>query len=125
MSARGACKAPASLKRVRVDRFIETVIAGRRVIVALFAILMIVSTACIPFVRVNYDMVDYLPPSAQSTTAVDIMTEQFDQAIPNTYVMVRDVTPASAAEVKNRISLHRRRRNGSVARRRGGRDRAA
>ena len=92
------------MKRVRVDRFIETVIAGRRVIVALFAIMMIVSTACIPFVRVNYDMVDYLPPSAQSTTAVDIMTEQFDQAIPNTYVMVRDVTPASAAEVKNRIS---------------------
>lgn len=104
MSAEGRARLLHSLKRVRVDRFIETVIAGRRVIVALFAIMMIVSTACIPFVRVNYDMVDYLPPSAQSTTAVDIMTEQFDQAIPNAYVMVRDVTPASAAEVKNRIS---------------------
>ena len=72
--------------------------------VAIFAIAMIVSAACVPLVRVNYDMVDYLPPGARSTTAVDIMTDQFDQAVPNAYVMVRDVTPAAAVEVKRAVA---------------------
>lgn len=91
-------------KRVQVDGLINFIVARRKAIVALFAIVMVASAACIPFVRVNYDMVDYLPPSAQSTTAVDIMTEQFDQAVPNAYVMVRDVTPAVAVDVKQRIA---------------------
>ena len=99
---------------MQVDGLINFIVARHKAIVALFAIVMVASAACIPFVRVNYDMVDYLPPSAQSTTAVDIMTtEQFDQAVPNAYVMVRDVTPARRRRREAAHSLHGRRRDGS------------
>ena len=72
--------------------------------VAAFIVCALAASACIPFVKVNYDLADYLPPSAQSTTAVEIMTTQFDQSIPNCYVMVNDVSVAQAADIKQRIS---------------------
>lgn len=87
-----------------MDRFINGIIAQRKKVVAAFLAVAVVCAACIPFVSVNYDMADYLPPEAQSTTAVDIMSEQFDQAIPNAYVMVRDVSVADALAVKSDLS---------------------
>ncbi|WP_241157362.1 RND family transporter [Adlercreutzia sp. ZJ242] len=86
--------------KLRMDRLISGIIAHRRAVVAAFLAVAVVCAACIPFVRTNYDMADYLPPSAQSTTAVEIMSTQFDQAIPNAYVMVRDVSVAAALAVK-------------------------
>lgn len=87
-----------------MDRLINAILSHRRAVVAAFIAAALVATACIPFVRVNYDMADYLPPSAQSTTAVEIMSTQFDQAIPNCYVMVRDVSVSEALAVKDKIA---------------------
>lgn len=86
-----------------MDHLINGIIAHRRAVVAVFALVAVVCAACVPFVRVNYDMADYLPPSAQSTTAVEIMTTQFDQAIPNAYVMVRNVTVPGALDAKEAL----------------------
>ena len=72
-----------------IDRAIEGVIAHRKAVVAAFGALAVVCAALIPFVGVNYNMVDYLPDEAQSTTAVDIMGEEFSQAVPNANVLVR------------------------------------
>lgn len=87
-----------------MDKFVNGVIAHRKAVVAVFLVVALACAACIPFVRVNYDMADYLPPSAQSTTAVEIMSTQFDQAIPNAYVMVRDVSVADALSAKEALS---------------------
>lgn len=87
-----------------MDRLIRGIINHRRAVVAAFVLAALVCTACISFVRTNYDMADYLPPSAQSTTAVDIMYSDFDQAIPNAYVLVHDVTVPEALDVKDRIA---------------------
>lgn len=87
-----------------MDRLINAIIARRRIVVAVFLILAVACSVCIPFVRVNYDMVDYLPPSAQSTKAVEIMTDQFDQAIPNAYVMARDVSVTEALQIKDHLA---------------------
>ena len=74
-----------------MDKLISGMLARRRAVVATFVAVAVVCAALIPFVKVNYDMVDYLPPEAQSTDAVRIMADEFDQAIPNASVLVHDV----------------------------------
>ena len=51
-----------------MDRIIDGIIARRKAVVAAFLTVAVVCAAMIPFVGVNYDMVDYLPDEAQSTT---------------------------------------------------------
>ncbi|WP_232066206.1 efflux RND transporter permease subunit [Bacillus sp. KH172YL63] len=63
----------------------------------------ILSTVAQFFVKVNYNMVDYLPDDAQSTQAMDIMEEEFTGAVPDTRVMVRDVTLQEALGYKRKL----------------------
>ena len=44
-----------------MDRIIDGIIARRKAVVAAFLTVAVVCAAMIPFVGVNYDMVDYLP----------------------------------------------------------------
>ena len=88
----------------RMDRFIHGIIAHRKAVVAAFLAAAAVCAACIPFVKTNYNMVDYLPDEAQSTTAVNIMAEEFSQSVPNANVLVHDVTVPQALELKERIA---------------------
>ena len=70
------------------------------------------------FVAVNYNMVDYLPPEAQSTKALEIMQEEFDADMPNASVMVK--TFPSRKRLRINRSLRRfRGRQRTVARRCG------
>lgn len=87
-----------------IDRFIDGVLAHRKAVVAGFLLVAVVCACLIPFVKTNYNMVDYLPESAQSTTAVSIMSDEFTQAIPNANVMVRDVDVPQALSVKERLA---------------------
>ena len=54
-------------------------------------------------VPVNYNMTDYLPETAPSTVAIEVMNEEFDEAVPNIRVMVRDVTIQEALDYKRQI----------------------
>lgn len=87
-----------------VDRFINGIIARRKAVVAAFLVVAVVCAAMIPFVGVNYNMVDYLPDEAQSTTAVAIMNEEFTSAVPNANVLVHDVSLTQALALKDKIS---------------------
>ncbi|MGD6830683.1 efflux RND transporter permease subunit [Sutcliffiella halmapala] len=49
-------------------------------------------------------MVDYLPDDAQSTRAMDVMEEEFTGAVPNTRVMVPDVSLQEALTYKEKLS---------------------
>ena len=83
-----------------VEKFIRITLKHRRAVVRLFLAVMVVCACFIPFVRTNYNMVDYLPDDAQSTTAVRIMADEFETAMPNADVMVRDVTITQALEIE-------------------------
>ena len=87
-----------------MDKLISGILAHRRAVVAAFVVLAVACAALIPFVRVNYDMADYLPPEAQSTEAVRIMAEEFDQAIPNASVLIHDVDVPGALALKGDIA---------------------
>ena len=84
-------------------RPVELIIRKRKVIEKLFLILFIFNLACIPFVGVNYDLTKYLPDSAPSAQALDIMEKEF------TYpgmgrVMLQDVTLREAKAIKDQIA---------------------
>lgn len=49
-------------------------------------------------------MTDYLPSNAPSTTTLQLMDEQFDQAMINTQVMVQDVSLQEALTMKQNIA---------------------
>lgn len=48
-------------------------------------------------------MTDYLPESAPSTTAIDVMEEEFDEEVANTRIMVRDISLQEALAYKEKI----------------------
>src|SRR5699024_5448285 len=54
-------------------------------------------------VPVNYSMSDYLPESAPSTEAMEVMQAEFDEDVANTRVMVRDVDVQEALHYKEDI----------------------
>ncbi len=63
----------------------------------------IISTVAQFFVSVNYNMVDYLPEDAQSTKAMEIMEKEFTGSVPDTRVMVTDVSLQEAVSYKERL----------------------
>ena len=87
-----------------MDRFAGAVIRHRKAVIALFIIIAAFCVLLFFKVRVNYNMVDYLPPGAQSTLAIEIMGSEFSQAIPNANIMVRDVSIVEALEYKRRLA---------------------
>lgn len=87
-----------------MQKFNHGVIRHKKLVTTLFLVVAAVCAVMILGVQVNYNMADYLPPSAQSTRAVQIMEEEFTQAVPNASVMVRDVGIPEALEYKERIA---------------------
>ena len=56
------------------------------------------------FVSINYNMVDYLPDDVQSTQALEVMEQEFSAAVPNTRVMIHDVTIQEALLFKEELA---------------------
>lgn len=56
------------------------------------------------FVSVNYNVVDYLPDNAQSTKAMEIMEEEFEGTVPDTSVMIHDVSVQEALQYKEKLA---------------------
>ena len=76
----------------------------RKLVVAIFIVITLLCAACIPFVSVNYNMVDYLPDTAQSTRALSDMEAEFVQTVPNAKAMIKNVSISQALEYKQKIS---------------------
>lgn len=81
----------------------EKIIKFRKEIVIFFLILTVVMGLCMSKVKINYNMQDYLPEDANSTKAIEIMTENFDDSISNANVLVSDITINEALDLKNEI----------------------
>ncbi len=69
----------------------------------MFALVTIISTVAQFFVSVNYNMVDYLPDDAQSTKAMEIMEKEFTGSVPDTRVMISEVTIQEAVSYKEKL----------------------
>src|SRR5699024_11870898 len=75
----------------------------KKSIVITFLLVMIMSTVCHFCVPFNHDMVDYLPDYTPSIESMDVMDEEFDGAVANTRVMMKDVSIQEALNFKEKL----------------------
>ena len=87
-----------------MDKFSHAIIKYKKSILITFLIIAALSAIFSLQVSVNYDMVDYLPKDAQSTTAIRIMKDEFDGEMPNARVMLTNVSIQEALEYKQKIT---------------------
>ena len=87
-----------------MEKALGKLLKRRKLVVAIFIVVTVLCAACIPFVSVNYNMVDYLPDTAQSTRALSDMEAEFVQTVPNAKAMIKDVSISQALEYKQKIS---------------------
>lgn len=83
-----------------VLRVCEAFLHHRRLVVALFLIATIVGICCIPQVKVDYNIMDYLPAESPSTQTLDLMEDTYNSGIPNARLYAEGIDLATA----NRLS---------------------
>ncbi len=86
-----------------MDLITQLITKYKKIIVSIFISLMIIGALLMTQVKINYNLTDYLPKDAQSTIALDIMEEEFTEAIPNARVMISDVSIPEALKFKDEI----------------------
>ena len=81
----------------------EWVVNHRKLVIAFYAVAVIVCAICKTQISVNYDMNDYLPEDSASTVALDLMNKEFDGGVPNARVMIKDVSVPEALKYKEKL----------------------
>lgn len=80
----------------------ECIVKLKWVFLVLFVALSIFGAVMIPHTKINYDLTGYLPANCDSSTALELLKKEFDDK-GMAYVMVKDVTPEKAGEIKTRL----------------------
>ena len=86
------------------EKFFTFIVKRRIFMIVFFLLCAAVCLVCKQMVGVNYDMNDYLPESAPSSVALDVMNDEFSQGIPGARVMVKDVSVEEALDYKQKIA---------------------
>lgn len=86
------------------NKISNSIIKHKRIVLITFILSSIICALMIPAVSVNYNMLEYLPEETKSTTAINIMNDEFGGRIPNTRVMITNVSIQEALDYKRKIS---------------------
>lgn len=86
-----------------MKKFANWVVHHKALILIVFVVLTVASALLIPLVTINYNLAGYVPDSAPSTVAMDVMAEEFTDSIPNARVYVPDVSLQEALQIKERM----------------------
>lgn len=85
------------------DRIIQIIVYKGKIIEKVFFIFTLICALCFPLVGVNYDLSKYLPESAPTKQALDVMEDEF--GYPGmARVMVKDVSLQEAKHIRDQIS---------------------
>lgn len=87
-----------------MDKLFKTITHHKKTVITLFGVAAIICAILSKTVSVNYDMMDYLPDSAASTKALDVMEQEYEGGIPNARIMVPDVTIPEALDYKEKLA---------------------
>lgn len=85
-----------------MERKTKTVKTLKYVIIGLFILFSIISVSLISTIAINYNISDYLDEATDTKISLGIMEEEFG-LISNVQVMVKDVSPEEAEEIKSTI----------------------
>lgn len=80
-------------------KFCEAFLRHRKLVAIMFALAAVACALCIPSVKVNYSMTDYLPADAPSVQALDEMEAAFDGGIPNARLFAEGIDQAKAGQL--------------------------
>lgn len=86
-----------------MDHYTRFVVNHKRWIICVFFIMAAICTFLSTMVGVNYKFADYLPDDAPSTKALNVMEKEYDQAVPNVRVMIKDVSIPEALKYKQQL----------------------
>lgn len=87
-----------------MKHILKAIIHFRKTILIAFGLLALVSVILLPGTAVNYNMVDYLPQDANSTQAIKVLESEFEDGLPNLFVMIKNVTVQEALAFKLKLS---------------------
>lgn len=79
------------------------IVERKGLVLAFFIIATLVSGALIPFIKINYNLLDYLPEKVPSTLALKEMDKEFTATVPNARVMVPGVSVPEALAYKQKL----------------------
>ena len=82
-----------------LDKLFRGALTHRKGVLIFVGICLVVSIACIPGVKINYQFSDYLPESAQSTQALRTYEKAFDSPVPNSRVYVEGISLVQAKKL--------------------------
>lgn len=72
-------------------------------VILVFVVAAVICGFCSLGVSTNYDFSDYLPENAQSTVGLGVFKEEFGQNLPNTRILVQDLTLREAVSTKQSL----------------------
>ena len=87
-----------------MEKFANVIVNQRKKILIFIMSFLVIMVICATQVKINYNMMDYLPENANSTIAIDKMSENFDESMANCSVMVPDMEITEALEMKEKLS---------------------
>lgn len=80
-----------------MEKVFRGVLRHRKVVVAVFVVLTAICLACVPHVKIDADMSDYLPPSAKSSQDLTAMKEVYGNDITNARIYVTGISQVDAS----------------------------
>ncbi len=86
-----------------MNKIADFIVKQKKFLVGFVLLLTVICTVCFFRVNINYNMTDYLPEDANSTVALDTLTQEFGEAVPNCNVMIKDVSIQEGIEAKAQL----------------------
>ncbi|HHV97642.1 MAG TPA: MMPL family transporter [Clostridiaceae bacterium] len=87
-----------------MENILYSIVRHQKTVLFTFLTATVICAFLSTLVFVNYNIVDYLPKDAQSTTAINIIKDEFEGEFPNARVMITNVSIIEALEYKEKIS---------------------
>jgi predicted RND superfamily exporter protein len=77
--------------------FIYGILRHRKAVIIGCVLFTMLCTACIPLVKINFDLTSYLPQEARSTKSLDLMKDAYGTGIPNARLYAEGISLPEAA----------------------------
>ena len=86
-----------------MDSIAKLMLNHKKTVVGVFMVLTVICIILRGKVGVDYNLMNYLPQDAPSTTALDVMDEEYAVKPPNCRIMIEDISIPQAMEIKSQL----------------------
>lgn len=87
-----------------MERFAAAILHHRRTVLTVFILALLLSALLSTLVRVDYDLSHYLPPTADSTQAIEALRDTFQDSIPDLDMVLPVAGPAEGQRIREELA---------------------